>query len=125
MVFVVVFGMVLLFFDGLASFYNAPPEVIPLVYQCIVITGITHPFLHPIGFTLPSVFRAAGDGFYCTLSTLLIMWIVRVFGGYVLGVWLGMGVIGVWIAMVLDWVVRCIMFPIRFHGRKWLMHKVV
>lgn len=123
--FVVIFGMVLLFFDGLASFYNAPPEVIPLVYQCIVITGIAHPFLHPIGFTLPSVFRAAGDGFYCTLSTLLIMWIVRVFGGYVFGVWLGMGVLGVWIAMVLDWVVRCIMFPIRFHGRKWLMHKVV
>ena len=124
-VFAVLFGVVLLFFSGLASFYNAPAEVVPLVLRCVIITGIAHPFMHPIGFTLPSVFRAAGDGLYCTLSTLAIMWIVRVFGGYVLGVWLGMGVMGVWIAMVLDWVVRCVMFPIRFRGEKWLKHKVI
>lgn len=123
--FAAAFGIVLAFFPVLASFYNAPAEVVPLIFQCVVITGIAHPLMHPIGFTLPSVFRAAGDGLYCTLSILAIMWIVRVFGGYALGTLLGMGVMGVWIAMVLDWVVRCVMFPIRFRGDKWLRHRVV
>lgn len=125
LLFVIAFGLVLLSFKGLTAFYNAPIEVVPMIYSCIIITGIAHPLLHAVGFTLPSVFRAAGDGVYCTISILIIMWIVRVFGGYVLGSMLGMGVLGVWIAMVLDWVVRCVLFPLRFKGDKWLSHKVI
>lgn len=124
-VFIVAIGIVLLFFNPLTAFYHAPAEVVSLIYHCIIITGIAHPLLHPIGFTLPAVFRAAGDGVYCTFSTLAIMWIVRVFGGYLLGSVFSMGVLGIWIAMVLDWVVRCIMFPVRFKGSKWLQKKVI
>lgn len=123
--YVAALGLVMLFFDGLASFYHAPEEVVPVIFQCVLITGIAHPLLHPIAFTLPSVFRAAGDGLYCTISVLVIMWVVRVFGGYVLGTLLGMGVMGIWWAMVLDWVVRAFLFPIRFKGDQWLKHKVI
>ena len=62
---------------------------------------------------------------YCTVASLIIMWVVRVFGGYVLGTLFGMGVMGVWIAMALDWVARAIVFPVRFMGDKWLRHKVI
>lgn len=37
---------------------------------------------------------------------------------------MGMGAIGVWIAMVLDWVFRVIMFVTRFLGNKWQTHKI-
>ena len=117
--------LTMLLFPYLVRFYNAPQETVDIIRACVLITAVVHPFLHSIGFTLPAVFRAAGDGLYCTVSVLTIMWVVRVFGGLVLGTWLGMGVMGVWLAMVLDWVVRVILFPIRFKGDRWLRHKVL
>lgn len=119
------FGLIMLLFNFLIGFYNAPAEVIPLIFQCVVITGIANPIFHHFAFMLPSVFRAVGDGNYCTIVSLIIMWVIRVFGGYVLGTMMGMGVMGVWIAMVLDWVARAIVFPVRFRGDKWLRHKVI
>lgn len=118
-------AVTMLLFPYLVSFYHAPAETVALIRLCVLITAVAHPFLHPIGFTLPSVFRAVGDGVYCTVSVLAIMWIVRVFGGWVLGVPCGLGVMGVWLAMVLDWVVRVVMFPIRFKGDRWLRHRVL
>ena len=115
----------MLLFPRLVSFYHAPAETVDLIRLCVLITAVAHPFLHPIGFTLPSVFRAVGDGLYCTVSVLAIMWVVRVFGGWLLGVPFGLGVMGVWLAMVLDWVVRVVLFPVRFGGDKWLRHKVL
>ena len=124
-VYVGVGALVLLCFGQLVSFYHAPAEAVPLIWQCVLITAAVHPFMHAIGFTLPSVFRAVGDGLYCTVATLAIMWVVRVLGGYLLGTVAGMGVLGVWIAMVLDWVVRCVMFPLHYRGERWLKHQVV
>ena len=122
--YIVMFGLIMLCFPLLVRFYNAPAETIDTIRICTIITGLAHPVLHSIGFTLPSTFRAAGDGLYCTVSVLIIMWVVRVFGGLVLGTWCGWGVMGVWVAMVLDWVVRTVIFPIRFRGDKWLKHNI-
>ena len=118
--FILAFGIVFLSLPLLLSFYNAPQETVRLITTCLLISGLAHPVLHTLGFTLPAIFRAAGDGVYCTVTVLIIMWVVRVFGGLVLGTWCGMGILGVWIAMILDWVVRSVLFPIRFKGDKWL-----
>ena len=32
---------------------------------------------------------------------------------------MGMGVLGVWIAMCLDWVVRALCFSLRYRGSRW------
>ena len=40
-------------------------------------------------------------------------------GGYVLGVRFGMGALGVWYAMILDWVFRCICFVGRYLHGDW------
>ena len=53
------------------------------------------------------------------LISLLTMWLFRVGCGYVLGVWMGFGVVGVFAAQVLDWVVRSVCFVIRYRGTKW------
>ena len=37
----------------------------------------------------------------------------------VLGAWLGFGVVGVYMAQLLDWVVRSLCFIIRYRGTKW------
>lgn len=51
------------------------------------------------------------------------MWLCRVGMAYILGQGLGLGVIGVWIAMTMDWVVRAFLFTNRIRTGKWLKYK--
>ena len=54
------------------------------------------------------------------LTSMISMWGVRVAFAYLFGVILGWGVIGVWLAhSVLDWIVRSIIFYLRYRSNKW------
>jgi Na+-driven multidrug efflux pump len=53
------------------------------------------------------------------------MWAFRVTGGYLLGVVLKMGLVGVWLAMYADWGVRAVLYFKRLLGNKWLTHNVI
>lgn len=52
-------------------------------------------------------------------STLIGIWGVRVLGIYLLGIKLDMGLVGVWLAISLDIIVRGIILMIRFMKGKW------
>ncbi|MNY78022.1 MATE family multidrug exporter [compost metagenome] len=56
---------------------------------------------------------------------MLSMWLFRVVLGYILGIVLNMGIIGVWLAMNCEWGVRGFIFLRRFLGEKWVQHKVI
>lgn len=73
----------------------------------------------PASFTLPGVFRAAGDVRYSMTVSILSMWIFRIVFSYILGQHFGMGVFGIWVAMVIDWIFRAVMFIYRYFSRKW------
>ena len=89
----------------------------------------------PIGFMLPSAFRAAGDVRFPLIVSVITMWIFRVAGSYVLALdtvsvfglfsfkGLGMGVMGVWVAMTVDWVFRAALFLVRYLSGRWLLQK--
>jgi Na+-driven multidrug efflux pump len=47
------------------------------------------------------------------------MFTFRIGFSYILGVHMGMGAIGVWIAMVIDWVFRMILFVGRYLSGHW------
>jgi len=47
------------------------------------------------------------------------MWICRIILAYVLSLHLGLGLMGIWIAMTIDWLVRAIFFSSRVLGGKW------
>lgn len=49
----------------------------------------------PIAFTLPCVFRAAGDVKFSMVTSVMSMWIFRVVFSYVIGRYMGLGVFGV------------------------------
>ncbi|MBH9771121.1 MATE family efflux transporter, partial [Clostridioides difficile] len=58
------------------------------------------------------------------MTAVIGMWIFRIFTGYVLGVVLEFGVLGIWIGMYTDWLVRGALYCLRLRGTKWLKHKV-
>ena len=60
----------------------------------------------PFSFSLPCTLRAAGDAQVTMYISLASMWICRIVFSYAFGKYMGMGVFGVWVAMVLDWIER-------------------
>lgn len=61
---------------------------------------------------------------HCT-KWFLSMWFVRIALAYLIGVSLHVGLLGVWIAQTLDWVVRAGFYIVRYLGHKWENKSVV
>ena len=99
--------------------YNLSAKTAQVTEQILIFHGISSIFIWPIAFTLPATLRAAGDAKTSMIISVLSMWIFRIGFSYLLGKYFGMGVLGVWIAMVIDWVFRAILFVGRYIGGKW------
>ena len=100
--------------------YNVSPEAEKLAVTVSLIHGISSIFLWIPAFTIPSFLRAAGDAQFTMLASMTTMWLVRVLLAYVLGRYLGYGVVGVWFAhAILDWLVRGAVFILRYRSGKW------
>lgn len=93
--------------------------------QIVGFYAICSVLIWPLAFTTPAVFRAAGDARMCMVISVVSMWIFRIIFSYILGDYMGMGVFGVWVAMIIDWVARTICFLLRFKSGKWKHDAVV
>lgn len=99
--------------------YHVSDEANTYVTKIMFLHGGMGIVFWPLAFTLPNALRASNDVVFCMVVSVISMWIVRIAGSYVFGTWLGMGVVGVWLAMTLDWVVRAAGFIWRFLSGKW------
>ena len=100
--------------------YNVSPEAEKLAVTVTLIHGISSIFIWVPAFMVPGFLRAAGDARVTMLASMLTMWIVRVMLAYVLGKYMGYGVIGVWFAhAIVDWSVRGAIFFLRYRSGKW------
>jgi len=113
------------FFPVMMKLFHPPGEIIPTIFTMILISAIAQPFLWSPSFIMPSALRAAGDSTFTSIASLLSMWLLRVVLGYILGITFGFGIIGVWVAMIVEWGARGLIFFIRFRGKKWYAHKLV
>ncbi|MGI5895514.1 MAG: MATE family efflux transporter [Oscillospiraceae bacterium] len=109
----------------LYQMYSPPDGIAFETFTCLIISIIGTPLLWSMAFITPSALRAAGDAKFTSIAAMSSMWIVRVVLGYVLGIVLGFGIIGVVSAMVLEWGVRAAIFTWRKRGTKWYQHKVI
>jgi Na+-driven multidrug efflux pump len=74
-------------------------------------------------FIIPSGLRGAGDGRYTMWVAIFSMWIFRVGLGWLLSHPLGLGVLGIWIAMAVDWGIRSAFFVPRLLSEAWIPSK--
>lgn len=73
----------------------------------------------PLAFQLPQTIRAAGDTRFTMLVSSASMWAFRVVLGVLLAKTFQLGVLGTWYAMFVDWVVRSLVFVLRYRSRRW------
>lgn len=117
---------VLLGLDSILAIYGLGAETTNLARTLVMIHNGLAMILWPMAFTFANMLRACNDVRYPMAVSIFSMFAFRVGFSYILGVRLGMGAIGVWIAMVIDWIFRIICFVGRyFHGDwKRLMYKL-
>lgn len=75
--------------------------------------------LWPASFVLPNMLRACNDVKYTMVIAIFSMITFRIGLSYVIGVHMGFMAIGVWIAMVIDWIFRVICFVARYLSGAW------
>lgn len=109
---------------GIMHLYNLSDTAMGYTKEIIWYHGICCMLFWPEAFTLPNTLRAASDVKFCMILSIISMWVFRIAFSYIIGVRMGMGVLGVWIAMTIDWAVRAVLFIIRYRGKRW-QHKSI
>lgn len=103
----------------LASFYTNDPNVIEVVVILLWLNAAFMP-IWAASWVLPAGLKGARDARYAMWVSMASMWGLRVVAGYTLGIVLGMGVVGVWMGMFLDWAARGVCFYWRMASGRWL-----
>lgn len=118
---------ILIFFsvDTVSRLSGLSPESAQIVHRMMVLITLVKPFIWPLAFTLPNGMRAAGDVKYSMIVSAASMWVFRVALCMILIRGFGFGVLGVWIAMFVDWFDRDLWYVGRFISGKWMEKKVL
>ena len=112
-------ALIFIFVPQLLSLYTLSAETRALAMLLVQIHVGCAVLLWPAGFVLPNALRAANDVRFTMLTSVLSMAFWRLGFSYILCVQMGMGAVGVWIAMVVDWVCRVTCFAARFLCGAW------
>lgn len=114
-----VIGVILFTLPWILNVYTLSKEARELSTILIFIHNGMALIFWPLSFTLSHALRAAGDVKFTMVVSIFSMCAFRIFLSVVLGIYLGWGAVGVWIAMVVDWIFRVILFVTRFVKGKW------
>lgn len=74
----------------------------------------------PASFVRANALRAAKDVKFTMIVSISSILVFRLVLSYIIGVQMGVGIVGVWIAMLVDWLFRSVMFGRRIYSGRWL-----
>ncbi|QNM05230.1 MATE family efflux transporter [Qiania dongpingensis] len=101
--------------------YNLSPEAAAIAAGLIVFHGFAMLFWPP-AFIVPNALRAASDVTFTMVIAVASMWLFRICLAYLMVKVFHTGVIGIWIAMSVDWIFRFVVFLWRMISGKWIRH---
>lgn len=106
--------------------YSLTEETRGLIILLIVLHNVFNALLAPCAFLpLSSGLRAAGDVKFTMFAAIFSTVICRVTFSVLFGIILDMGVVGVTVAMVIDWCVKAALIFRRYRSRKWTAFRVI
>ena len=107
------------FSSPLARLYTTEADVSRLATICVRINAFAQiPF--SIVMVLSGALRGAGDTRYVMYITIVGQWCIRLLLAYILGFVLGYGLPGVWVAMLIDVIVRSVLVWLRYKRGRWM-----
>lgn len=105
--------------------YALEPETKQLVVWLVLIHNVFNAAAYPFSGALSNGLRAAGDVKFTMYVSIASTIAGRLLLSYVLGIVFDMGVIGIAIAMVCDWIIRAVIFYLRQRSGKWKTFQVI
>lgn len=99
--------------------YHLTPETGTLAVQVIRFHAVMCMVAWVASFTLPNTLRAAGDVMWTMVIAIVSMWVFRIGTAYFFSNVFHLGLIGIWIAMTIDWTFRGVCYEIRYCRGKW------
>lgn len=115
----VINSIILLLLPWILQIYGLGEETTRLSYILVMIHDGMAIFLWPASFVLPNMLRACNDAKYTMVVSIFSMITFRIGFSYLFGVHMGWMAVGVWAAMVIDWVFRVLCFVGRYLAGTW------
>ena len=120
MITMTVIGIVLFLSAGwLGQLFTNDSQVINEIRIALQIDAFIQPLLAVV-LVLTGVFQGGGNTKYPMYITTIGIWVIRTLGVYVLGISLGWGIAGVWIAIGLDNFFRALLLWRKFTKDEWM-----
>ena len=103
----------------LVKLYNLGPEASQMAIEVMRFHNIMAILFWVPSFTIPNTLRSAGDVIGTMIIAIFSMWVFRIGAAYLFTYVFHLGLLGVWAAMVVDWIFRAICYVIRYRGHRW------
>jgi putative MATE family efflux protein len=112
-------GAVLALFPRqLLGVFTNDQSVITAGIGALIVIGLAQP-AQAVNFTMGGALRGSGDTRF-TLTTTVVNWfVVRLPLAVVLAFPLGLGLAGIWLAILVDYCVRAVILSLRFRSGRW------
>ncbi len=115
--------LMLMFYQPLLGMFTSNPEIITqarLILFIDIFVELGRAFNHVENSSL----QGAGDVFFPMVVSTISCWLVSILFSYILGIQLGMGLAGCWLAFMMDELFRGLLFWHRFRSGKWKTKQV-
>jgi len=121
-----IFATVLIIFrNPIISLYNLTQTASSLASSVSFFVLIMTSLLWTFAFATPNLLRAAGDVKFTLVCSIISLFLFRITGAYIFTKIFGLGLMGIWVAMIIDWVCRASCYLLRINGDVWLGKKVI
>lgn len=112
-------AVIFFFFGGaIASLYSNDPQVIEQARQILKLIAFIQPF-QSSSLIVAGGLRGAGDTIFTLVSSFIGILIIRVILAYYFVIVVGTGLIGAWMAILIDQFIRWILVNYRFRTGRW------
>ncbi len=100
-------------------FFNLPSETKKLIIVTIAIHNLFSALVQPLVSLLSSSLRAIGDVRFVMWASIFSTIICRTILSFLIAKWFQMGVVGIVIAMILDWCIKAVLCIWRYNSDEW------
>jgi len=112
-------ALVLAILPNILNIYGLSENATSLTIKIVWWHAAFGVIIWPLAYTLPVTFRASGDAKFPMIVGILSMFFCRIALAYLMGIYFNLGVLGTWVAMFIDWIVKAIIFVHRYISGKW------
>ncbi|NLJ84639.1 MAG: MATE family efflux transporter [Halanaerobiaceae bacterium] len=107
-----------IFSRNLIRIFTNDPLIVKIAVPVLLVDALLEPG-RAFNIVLINNLRGAGDVIFPVVMAMFSMWLFGVLGGYIFGIVLGYGLVGIWLGNLLDEWIRGISMLFRWRGKKW------